>query len=191
MQNSKLHIRDLKAYLDEAEISPERFATDVQLSHMTIRRWLRRKDHQEIHEKYHSLLAPILMRKKVASPSVPGAFCVSELMAEIEKSGQEFKDIDKLDSDLSDKLKSSNVDPIFVRYCKTLLSAIKSGKTSLKGKAIATGALIYFISPIDLIPDHIPIVGYLDDLAVLSLAVESLTKQTDQKQTKIKKAMGL
>ena len=32
-------------------------------------------------------------------------------------------------------------------------------------------AIIYFLSPIDLIPDHIPVFGLLDDYAVLGLAI--------------------
>ena len=34
------------------------------------------------------------------------------------------------------------------------------------------GALIYFVSPIDVIPDAIPVVGYLDDLAVIGYALK-------------------
>jgi len=34
--------------------------------------------------------------------------------------------------------------------------------------------LIYFISPIDIIPDFIPGIGYLDDAVVLTLVVRSL-----------------
>ncbi len=34
-------------------------------------------------------------------------------------------------------------------------------------KSIVVGALIYFISPIDAIPDIAPLVGYLDDLGVI------------------------
>lgn len=40
-----------------------------------------------------------------------------------------------------------------------------------KVKAIGAGALAYFISPIDLIPDVMPVVGYSDDMAVLAGAL--------------------
>lgn len=38
-------------------------------------------------------------------------------------------------------------------------------------KAAIIGALGYFISPIDAIPDVIPVVGYADDLGVLTAAL--------------------
>jgi len=38
--------------------------------------------------------------------------------------------------------------------------------------AAITGAVIYFISPIDIIPDIIPVVGYLDDALVIKLALD-------------------
>ncbi len=40
--------------------------------------------------------------------------------------------------------------------------------------ALAIGALIYFLSPIDLIPDVIPIAGYMDDAAVIGFVVASI-----------------
>jgi uncharacterized membrane protein YkvA (DUF1232 family) len=40
------------------------------------------------------------------------------------------------------------------------------------GSIIAVvAALLYFVSPIDVIPDFIPGVGYLDDLAVIKLCL--------------------
>lgn len=36
--------------------------------------------------------------------------------------------------------------------------------------AALAGALIYFLSPIDLLPDWIPLVGFLDDAAILAAA---------------------
>jgi uncharacterized membrane protein YkvA (DUF1232 family) len=41
-------------------------------------------------------------------------------------------------------------------------------------KAAAVGALVYLISPIDAVPDIIPVVGLLDDVAVITAAVASL-----------------
>ncbi len=41
-------------------------------------------------------------------------------------------------------------------------------------KAKILFALIYFISPIDFIPDFIPGIGYLDDAVVLMLVIRSL-----------------
>jgi len=55
-------------------------------------------------------------------------------------------------------------------------------KDSVKGNyklhtanvAMIGGGLLYFILPADLIPDFIPLVGYLDDLAVLTTIMSSL-----------------
>ena len=52
-------------------------------------------------------------------------------------------------------------------YLPALYLALKHKKTPWLAKAIAAFALIYAISPIDIIPDFIPIVGYLDDLLIL------------------------
>ena len=38
-------------------------------------------------------------------------------------------------------------------------------------KSIVVGALAYFISPIDAIPDLAPIIGYLDDAGVIAATV--------------------
>lgn len=40
--------------------------------------------------------------------------------------------------------------------------------------ALATGALIYFVMPIDLIPDFIVGIGYLDDAAVVSYVLKAI-----------------
>ena len=48
-----------------------------------------------------------------------------------------------------------------------LYYTLQSDKVSKKDKAIIIGALGYMISPLDAIPDAIPIAGLTDDLAVL------------------------
>ena len=48
-----------------------------------------------------------------------------------------------------------------------LYYTLESDRGSIKDKAIIIGALGYLISPLDVIPDAIPIAGLGDDLAVL------------------------
>ena len=45
--------------------------------------------------------------------------------------------------------------------------ALKDKRTPWFAKIIAATVIIYALSPIDLIPDFIPIIGYLDDLIIL------------------------
>ena len=61
-------------------------------------------------------------------------------------------------------------------------------KDSVKGNyklhpanvALIGGGLLYFLLPVDLIPDFIPIVGYLDDLAVLTTIMNSLKGEINE-----------
>jgi uncharacterized membrane protein YkvA (DUF1232 family) len=48
-----------------------------------------------------------------------------------------------------------------------LLIAMKSKDTPIIAKVLAGVAIAYALSPIDLIPDFIPVLGYLDDLIIL------------------------
>jgi uncharacterized membrane protein YkvA (DUF1232 family) len=38
------------------------------------------------------------------------------------------------------------------------------------------GALVYVVNPLDLCPDAIPLIGFLDDGAILFAAIKSLKK---------------
>jgi len=62
---------------------------------------------------------------------------------------------------------------------KLLLSMFKdaaSGKFSISAKhyAIIAGAILYVVSPIDAIPDILPVIGWTDDIGVLGIALASL-----------------
>lgn len=45
--------------------------------------------------------------------------------------------------------------------------ALKHRRTPLLAKVLAAAAVCYMLSPVDLIPDFIPVLGYLDDLILL------------------------
>ena len=57
------------------------------------------------------------------------------------------------------------------RRISMLMEIVQSVKISSVDKLIAYGALFYLICPFDLIPDSIPVVGYVDDFGILGLAV--------------------
>ena len=44
---------------------------------------------------------------------------------------------------------------------------------------ILTAALLYFITPTDLVPDFIPLSGYLDDATVIAFVYSQITKDLD------------
>ena len=55
-----------------------------------------------------------------------------------------------------------------------LYYALISPNTPGWAKTVIISALAYFICPIDLIPDTIPIIGFTDDLAALAAALKAV-----------------
>ncbi|WP_071672534.1 YkvA family protein [Nioella nitratireducens] len=49
--------------------------------------------------------------------------------------------------------------------------AARDPRTPLSARMVATAVAAYALSPIDLIPDFIPILGYVDDLLLLPLGI--------------------
>lgn len=73
-----------------------------------------------------------------------------------------------------------------------LYYALESPTISVMDKAIIYGALGYFIAPIDIVPDILPLVGLSDDIAVLAWAfsrvkhnVTDLTREKAKTKLKI------
>lgn len=63
---------------------------------------------------------------------------------------------------------------------KKMIEILLDKDAQFKSKAIITAALLYLVSPVDLIPDAIPLVGYLDDLGILMLAASMIFTQADE-----------
>ena len=60
-----------------------------------------------------------------------------------------------------------------------LFYTLQSDRISVKNKALIIGALGYMISPLDVVPDAIPIVGLSDDLAVLLYVLKTVWTDVD------------
>ena len=81
--------------------------------------------------------------------------------------------------------KIEKASPALKRILKDLKDLYALFIDSIKGKyklhpailSIIGGGLLYFIIPLDLIPDYLPVVGLLDDLTLLSMIINSLQKE--------------
>ena len=67
--------------------------------------------------------------------------------------------------------------PNLVALCFRLL---KDARVSTADKALFVGAIIYFISPIDFIPDVLPFIGQVDDSYFIALALLRLINHSDE-----------
>ena len=62
------------------------------------------------------------------------------------------------------------------REIKALLIASRDPRLPLRVRIAAAVLLAYALSPVDLIPDFIPVLGYLDDLILIPLGIRLLLR---------------
>ena len=60
-----------------------------------------------------------------------------------------------------------------------LYYTLQKDNIPLKAKAVIIGALGYFITPFDLIPDFLPLIGYTDDFGALMMALATVSMYID------------
>ena len=58
---------------------------------------------------------------------------------------------------------------------------LKDARVPTAEKALFVAAIVYFISPIDLIPDIFPFIGQVDDIYVIALTLLRLVNRTDER----------
>lgn len=58
--------------------------------------------------------------------------------------------------------------------------ALRERETPWTAKVLAAVTVCYALSPIDLIPDFVPVLGYLDDLLILPLLVAATVRRIPQ-----------
>lgn len=92
-------------------------------------------------------------------------------------------------SKIKDTAKKAGLKAIYMALL--LYYALESPTITVMDKAIIYGALGYFITPIDIVPDILPLIGLTDDIAVLAWAFSrvrhNVTDMTREKaKTKLK-----
>lgn len=84
------------------------------------------------------------------------------------------KKIDYVEDNLWGKLEKSGKRISFAKDILALYRYMKDPLVKWYRKAIVVAALVYFIVPIDSIPDLTPFFGYLDDLGVITALLKYL-----------------
>lgn len=92
----------------------------------------------------------------------------------LEKYQGQYSD-SKLSSKIARFAKNAGMDCVY--YVLLLVSIMKSKEVPLGDKAIIVGALGYFISPLDLIPDIMIGTGYIDDAGMLIYALNTISSK--------------
>ena len=62
-----------------------------------------------------------------------------------------------------------------------LFRLLKDVRVPLAEKALLVAAIVYFISPLDFIPDVLPFVGQIDDIYLIALTLVRLASRADER----------
>lgn len=84
-----------------------------------------------------------------------------------------FKKAHKKESELKEVWKD------FQLLLRLIKSWWKKEYTAVPWKTIiyAVTAVLYFINPLDIVPDFIPIIGYVDDITLIAFVINALQKE--------------
>lgn len=88
----------------------------------------------------------------------------------VDKSGRKLHDVK------SNKQSFKNFIPQLLTFQRMVMAYSRREYPHLPWKSLLSiiGAILYFLNPLDLIPDFIPGIGLLDDITVLAWAYKSL-----------------
>ncbi len=95
-----------------------------------------------------------------------------EILITPEDEKQFQEKVEYIDKEFPHKLRKTKNRISFVEDLIALYRYLKDDSVKWYRKLIVVSALIYFISPIDSIPDIAPLVGYLDDLGVIAATIK-------------------
>lgn len=99
---------------------------------------------------------------------------INEISSGYDSEEKYYIGAERVDERLWEKLERIGKKISFTKDIAALYSYMTDERVAWYRKSIVVGALIYFISPIDTIPDLAPLFGYLDDLGVITAVLKYL-----------------
>jgi uncharacterized membrane protein YkvA (DUF1232 family) len=99
---------------------------------------------------------------------------VTMVLAEIGQSRAHVEEVDRRQEEIQGFKKFGE---LWSRNITSLLKIVRSKEIFALDKCVAYGALFYLLFPLDLVPDTIPVVGYVDDFGLISVAAAFYLKK--------------
>jgi uncharacterized membrane protein YkvA (DUF1232 family) len=183
-------VQDLKAYLQIHSLSPERFSALCGISNMTVRRWVKNDKVQKLPSKYWPMFDHAFVANETSLEGTAHVFSFQDGFSDLEKHvhalGENAASESNLKVDFTEKTNDKTIGQGLIDKVKLLFQALTSPQISHYHRTLVLGAIVYFISPVDLIPDVTPVIGYLDDYAVVTMVLTTvgpaLVMKTPKKQ---------
>ncbi len=107
------------------------------------------------------------MRKAVGIATNPEK--ISELMGSVSDKMSDMDQNKKRVAEFFEKVKT------FLRLLRAYISG-EYREIPWKSLLLIIGSLIYFMMPLDLIPDFIPVMGFADDISIIFLVFKSIAQ---------------
>jgi uncharacterized membrane protein YkvA (DUF1232 family) len=66
------------------------------------------------------------------------------------------------------------------RLAQLILRLVRDPRVSGRTKSVLTALVVYLVSPIDLVPDFIPLLGYVEDVLLAAIVLDGLLNHVDR-----------
>lgn len=105
---------------------------------------------------------------------------ISEFRSDYESHDKYEEDKDYIEENFWEKVEKVGKKLSFTKDIKALYNYFTDRRIPWYRKSIVIGALVYFIVPFDTIPDLAPLIGYLDDLGVITAVIKYMGSELTQ-----------
>jgi uncharacterized membrane protein YkvA (DUF1232 family) len=167
----------LFSLLTDSKLSPEQFGDYLGVAGMTLRRWRKAAPTSALPRKYETALIDAMSRLLALSnlgltlDSLKEASSRPDAMVDVlSRIGMDVERQRQVDRSSTAYTYFQKLGRAWKQRISVLRTVIISKELMLTDKLVAYGALFYLISPIQLLPNYIPVVGLLDDYAILVIA---------------------
>ncbi|PCK20363.1 DNA-binding protein [Bacillus pumilus] len=103
---------------------------------------------------------------------------LKQKLNEYEAYSQTNEGKETISSKFEKKMDTINGIGLFLDHLKSMHNSFMNGRGTSRELMLMGGALLYFIMPVDLIPDYIFPIGYIDDAAAVQVVLNQLTNRS-------------